>query len=318
MLRLLSLAVLVVAVGAACEEWFEPAYDPPMLPAGRRVEIACFDVNGDKRVNNADVAGLANEPLAGAVGAVDIALVADAPTNCLADGGPKPDVQVNDPSGNSATIDCGAAHRPLLLVAVGGGEVNMRNKTNAAGVRSLLAKLQSELADVGVQAQPITLAPAVNASVEPHPAMDSFSAALMETYLNMLPCTSLVLIGHSHGGVTATAAASTLERDGYAGRMLVTALIDRIGAFYGGDTVSLPQQSPVFNIYQTRDALQGIPIDQPNVENWDATDQEGPKNGEKGGSLEPVNHTTIDNSEAVWDRIVTEVLERYGSPPPTP
>jgi ribosomal protein L3 len=110
----------------------------------------------------------------------------------------------------------------------------------------------------------------------------------------------------------------TLERDGYAGRMLVTALIDRIGAFYGGDTVSLPQQSPVFNIYQTRDALQGIPIDQPNVENWDATDQEGPKNGEKGGSLEPVNHTTIDNSEAVWDRIVTEVLERYGSPPPTP
>jgi hypothetical protein len=308
--------VLLAATVIACEEWFEPVYDPPMLPEGRRVEIACFDVNADKRVNGADAAALVDEPLAGPVGAVDIALVADAPVNCLADGGPKPDVQVNEPSGGAATIDCGAGQRPLLLVGVAGGEVNMNNETNAAGVRSLLAMMQSELADAGVQSQPIALAPAVNASVEPHPAMESFAKALMESSLAASPCASLVLVGHSHGALVSTAVASVLERDGYGGRILVTALIDRIGAFYGGDSTSLPQQSPVFNIYQTRDALSGIAIDQPNIENWDATDQEGPENGEKGGSLEPVNHTTIDNSEAVWERIIVEVMERYNAASP--
>ena len=67
----------------------------------------------------------------------------------------------------------------------------------------------------------------------------------------------------------------------------------------------------MFNIYQTNDgSAPGTAYDSPNAENWDASGEQAPENGDKGGALKPVSHTTIDNSEAVKQRIVREELQR--------
>jgi hypothetical protein len=69
--------------------------------------------------------------------------------------------------------------------------------------------------------------------------------------------------------------------------------------------------APVFNIFETNDpTLSGKPYGSPNVENWDASSEQAPAGGDDGGELKPVNHTTIDNSESVRDRVVAEVMER--------
>ena len=56
----------------------------------------------------------------------------------------------------------------------------------------------------------------------------------------------------------------------------------------------------------------GAPRDAPYAENWDASGEKGPENGDQGGPLKPVNHTTIDNSESVKQRIVDDVMQRSG------
>ena len=67
----------------------------------------------------------------------------------------------------------------------------------------------------------------------------------------------------------------------------------------------------VFNIYEHNGgALQGAAYDVPNAENWDASDQQAPRDGDQGGPLQPVNHTTIDNSKSVKQRIVEQVMAR--------
>ena len=48
---------------------------------------------------------------------------------------------------------------------------------------------------------------------------------------------------------------------------------------------------------------------QPNVENWDASGEEGPSKGDQGGDLKAIDHGNIDNSPDVLDRIKDEVLE---------
>lgn len=311
---LLPVLFAVVGFAVGCRVWFEA--DQPNLPDGQFIQMACLDTNSDQRLSAADGDALAGHPLAAALGSVDIALATPA-ADC-ADGGAEPELQVNAPTVAPA-FDCAAAQPPVLLIGVGGGAVNMRDETNAAGVRSLLSELQSAFTDIGVQTQAIAAAPDVHGATEPFPAMEELLAAIARANLDGYSCLRVVLTGHSYGGVSTTAVAAALERDGYGGRILVSVPVDRVTAFYDGDVDSLPQQSAVLNVYETTDAtLPGAPIEQPNVENWDASGERGPKNGEKGGSSQPVNHTIIDNSQSVWDRVVAEVLERYtGAAPAT-
>jgi hypothetical protein len=101
-----------------------------------------------------------------------------------------------------------------------------------------------------------------------------------------------------------------LEEAGLGERVLLVVPVDRVTGLYQGDGVSIPQSVSIFNVYQTNDAgLPGAPIHQQNVENWDASSEDGPRNGDRGGWLEPVNHTTIDNSPAVLERIIARITD---------
>ena len=119
-----------------------------------------------------------------------------------------------------------------------------------------------------------------------------------------------VFLGHSHGAVSVDVVSSHLEGK-YADRIVDVVDVDRHPELYTGDTTSRPTRVHVFNIYQTNDgSAPGTAYDASNAENWDASGEQAPENGDKGGALKPVSHTTIDNSEAVKQRIVSEEVAR--------
>jgi hypothetical protein len=89
--------------------------------------------------------------------------------------------------------------------------------------------------------------------------------------------------------------------------------VDRRTSLYTGNIVSRPKVARVFNIFQTNDpeeAQRGAPYDSPNAENWDANGELAPENGDMGGRMVPVLHQTIDNSEAVKQRVVADIISR--------
>jgi hypothetical protein len=140
--------------------------------------------------------------------------------------------------------------------------------------------------------------------------MEQFLTHAVQVYLDRYPCLRAVVVGHSHGAVTGDVVSSHLEGE-YGDRFIVVVDLDRVDELYTGDTQSRPTQVPVFNVFETNDpALSGAPYDAANAENWDASGEQGPEHGDEGGALKPVNHTTIDNSKSVRDRIVDEVMER--------
>jgi hypothetical protein len=141
--------------------------------------------------------------------------------------------------------------------------------------------------------------------------METWIAHAVGVYFERFPCLRTVLLGHSHGAVTVDVAAAALEAGGAGDRIIAVVDLDRVDKLYVGDTSARPVRASVFNVYQTSDAVfPGMHYDAPNVENWDATGEQGPERGKDGGPLTPVRHTTIDDSEAVRERIVAEVLER--------
>jgi hypothetical protein len=84
-----------------------------------------------------------------------------------------------------------------------------------------------------------------------------------------------------------------------------------VTTLYTGDTQSRPARAHVLNIYEHNGGtLQGAAYDSVNATNWDASDQQAPSNGDKGGALAAVNHTTIDNSAAVKAVIVADAKAR--------
>jgi hypothetical protein len=134
----------------------------------------------------------------------------------------------------------------------------------------------------------------------------------VQVYLDRYPCLQVLLLGHSHGAVTADVVASRLEGR-YAARIIEVVDVDRVDALYTGDTQSRPKQVRVFNIYEHNGGvLQGAPYDAANADNWDASGEQAPKDGDKGGPLQPVIHTTIDNSKSVKQRIIDDAMARSG------
>ncbi len=317
MLRTSLLAMSVLAlVAVACAERV-----PSELPVveeliGRTtlLRIACLDANGDGRVNAADGTaatlpdlngdGLVDDVDAEIVRGVDIALADGRPAACDTEV-PEPDWQF----GPAPTVDCAAGEAGLILFAIGGGKVDLSLAENAAGVRWMMAGISDALTDAGVSHQLVSVAPQLNGTESGHADAEAWSMAYLLSQLSRRPCTFVVLYGHSHGATTVTAVTAVLERAGYGERVLLAALIDRVDAFYFGDAESMPQTALVFNAFQTNGkSFTGTPIDQPNVENWDASGEKGPKNGERGGRLRPVIHTSIDNSEAVRDRLLVQIV----------
>lgn len=288
-------------------------------PQGTFLEIACLDVNGDHRVNGADAADPAKLPDVNGDGkldasdggllfGVDVPLVpgveADA---CGEHAGEAPEFLVAYK--DHVDVSCDGDTQPMLILGVGGGVVNLRERSDAAGVRELVNKLLRAYADRDVQTLPLIAGPGFGAAEQSHLAMEDWLTHAVRVYLQRYPCLRAVLLGHSHGAVSAEVVVARLEQE-FADRIALVVDIDRVTELYNGTTDQRPSIVPVFNIYELNDFPRGAPFDAPNVENWDASDVPGPEHGEKGGKLVPVTHTTIDNSDAIHDRILQEVLKR--------
>lgn len=287
-------------------------------------QLACLDVNGDKVLNAADAADLGDVPDFNGDGdrdADDAAFLKDieipldpagSDLVCGDDAGDAPEYLVAHGFFDPSDVSCDGDRQAVLVLGIGGGVVNLKDASDAAGVRDIVDDLLGEYDDRDVQTIAVIAGPAIVGARNGHGGMEDWLTHAVQVYLDRYPCLEVVIVGHSHGAVTGDVIAARLEGE-YADRFIAVVDLDRVVALYTGDTVSRPTQVPVFNVYETNDpVLSGSPYESPNAENYDASGEEGPAGGQDGGALEPVNHTTIDNSKAVRERIVAEVLERSG------
>jgi hypothetical protein len=319
-LRTLLIAVPLAALALACNT--SGLSEQPRATFG---QIACMDVNGDSRVNAADAADPSKLPDwnadrdrdefdASFLDGVDIELDPNRdPALCDGDSKRSSEYLVAHGYFSSSDVSCdadGGGANPVLLVGIGGGSVNLRDEDDAAGVRSMIDEVQKEYGDRDVDTVGVIAGPAIGGALNGHAAMEDWLTHAVRTYFERYPCIKAVIVGHSHGAVTADVVSARLEAE-FADRFIAVVDVDRVEALYTGDTASRPAAVSVFNIFEQNDPrFQIPPFDGANVENWDATAEEAPEHGQDGGDMKPVNHTTIDNSEAVAERIVEEVMER--------
>jgi len=292
-------------------------------PRGTFSQIACLDVNGDHRLNGDDAADPSKVPDFNADGAhdeqdaaffqgIDIALDPAAQAAACAKGSDRaPEYLVAHGFLEMSDVSCAEGKRAALLVGVGGGVVNIKDREDAAGVRSMIDGVQREYEKQGVQTIAVLAGPAIVGAANVHSAMEAWMTHAVQVYLDRYPCLRVLLLGHSHGAVTADVVAARLEGR-YASRFVEVVDVDRVDALYTGDTRSRPVQVHVLNVYEHNPGgvLQGAAYDSPNATNWDASDQRAPADGDKRGPLKPVIHTTIDNSESVKAVIVADVMRR--------
>jgi hypothetical protein len=279
-------------------------------------QVACLDVNGDDRVNDQDAVDPSKLPDFNAdderdeqdaefLRGVDIALQ---PGACGEDAPDEPEYAVTHGYFSPAEVSCGEGDAPVLLLGIGGGDVNIKEKADAAGVRKTIDALQKAYDDEDVETLAVLAGPAVHGALNVHTAMEDWLTNAVGVYLERYPCLRVVIVGHSHGATTGDVVAARLE-DAYGGRFVLVVDIDRVEELYSGDTQLRPDVAPVLNIYTDDPIFGADPYESPNVENFDASGELAPEDGDRGGDLKPVNHTTVDNSESVRDRIVQEVLE---------
>ncbi|TAK58326.1 MAG: hypothetical protein EPO22_10915 [Dehalococcoidia bacterium] len=284
-------------------------------------QIACADVNNDGRLNDADAAnpaqlpdfngdGRHDEADAAFVRGIDISLdpagkrIACAHEN--KDVGP--DWSVFEPG--TRHLSCDGDKKAVLILGIGGGVTNLR-QNDAAGVKRVIEDLQTAFEKKGVETVTVLSGQAVNSAASVNSAMELWVAHATQVLLDAHPCLRVAMIGHSHGAIVADVAAAKLEAT-YADRFVEVVDLDRVEPLYSGDTHTWPESVPIFNIYETSDTrLHGVARDASNVNNWDATGEKGPRNGDKGGPLTPVDHTTIDNSDSVRKRIVDDVVGHW-------
>ena len=283
-------------------------------------QIACLDANGDHRLNAADAVDVSNVPDFNAdfkhnaydaafLRGIDIALDPKRQGEACAAGSQRaPEYLVAHGLLESSDVDCSGSRRAVLLVGVGGGAANLRQKEDAAGVRSMIDALQTAYDDRGVQTIGVIAGPAIAGGANVHTAMEEWMTHAVRVYLERFPCLRVLLLGHSHGAITADVIAARLESE-YASRIAEVVDVDRVETLYIGDTASRPRAVRVFNVYETNDvALPGAAYDAPNVANWNASNEMAPRDGKAGDPLIKANHTTIDNSKSVRDAIVGEVM----------
>jgi hypothetical protein len=285
-------------------------------------QLACLDVNGDHRLNGDDVADATKAPDfngdrshdaqdAAFLQGVDIALDPQRQEQACGEGSKRePEYAVAHGYFEPSDVSCSGDKQAVLLVGVGGGVVNLKDREDAAGVRSMIDGIQRAYDQAGVQTIAVLAGPAVAGAANIHTAMEQWLTHAVQVYLDRYPCLRALLLGHSHGAVTADVVGATIERN-YARRIIEVIDVDRVTTLYTGDTQSRPRVAHVLNIYERNGGpLQGTAYDSLNATNWDASNQQAPSNGDKGGALATVNHTTIDNSASVKAVIVADAKAR--------
>ena len=286
-----------------------------LLARSTLVQIACLDVNADGRVDAGDADLQALEDITGdgvvddadlaVVRGIEVSLPEGRPSGC-AEAPPEPDWQVTVP----AALDCAAGQAGVVVLGVGGGgSVSLRGPAYAAGIRWMIVNIGEALDGQGIPSQLASVSPGLNGTERLALDAEAWASAYLAAEQARTPCLWAVLLGHSYGGALVKSVAEQLEEAGLGDRILLTILVDAITFSYEGEVDAMPQTSPVFNIYQTNDVVRWHSIDQPNVENWDASGELAPAEGDQGGPLIPLLHTNIENSQAVLDRINERIIE---------
>lgn len=323
LLAVTTVGLLAVASLACSETSSQLRAVERLTSSGELMQIACFDVNDDGKVDAGDADasklpdfngdGKVDEAETNIVSAVEMTLLEGTPSNC--NRGDKPDWLVTE----APVIDCSAGQTEVLLYGVGGGAVDLKNPTNAAGVRWMMDDIGKQFDAAGLPHQILSVAPGLNGPDDGQPASEDWSTAYLTEELNRVPCMHLVLLGHSHGATHVTAVASRLEAAGLADRITLNILIDRVTDLYSGDTASLPQQSPVVNYYlAATEQYHSAPIEQANFENVDVSGELAPEKGEQGGKIVAVIHSTIDNSPSLLSKIEARIAQALNIAAPTP
>ena len=321
MRKTMLLAPLVVLFALSCGGGEFPAPSgaqqravSALLDRSTLVQIACLDVNGDGRVDAGDAGLEALEDVTGdgvvddadlaVVRGIEVSLPEGRPSGSGGDH-PEPDWQVTAP----AALDCAAGQAGVVVLGVGGGaSVSLRDPAFAAGIRWMVVNIGEALAGQGIPSQLASVSPGLNGTERLALDAEAWAAGYLASELARTPCLRVVLLGHSFGGALVKSVAERLEEAGLGERILLTVLVDPITGLYQGEVDAMPQSSPVFNIYQTNDVLRWHAVDRANVENWDASGELAPEEGDRGGPLVPVLHTTIENSQAVLDRINDRIV----------
>jgi len=315
-LTLIALGTFILASGACNTSGLSNQ------PRATFSQLACLDIMGDDRINADDAADTSKLPDFNAnrsrdaddaafLHGIDIVLLPQRErAACEGKTKPVPEYLVAHGYIAPSNVSCDGGARPVLLVGVGGGAVNLREPDDAVGIRKAIDEVQQAYDDKDIETIGVIAGPAIVGGERAQGAMEEWTTNAVRVYFERYPCLRAVLVGHSHGAVTVDVIASRLE-GAYEGRIIAAVKIDRVDVLYDGDTQSRPSRVYVLNIYEANDGLlSGAPEDSANIENWDASAETAPEHGQDGGGEKPVNHTTIDNSKAIRERIVDEVMER--------
>lgn len=311
------LTIFVVAIGAVLVGCNESGL--ASKPRAEFTQLACLDANEDGRINAADAFVEGSLPDFNADGdedvddvpflaGVDIALNSAAMSDACRPGADRlPEYLVAHDFFSGAEVACGEP--ALLVLGIAGGVDDLKDGDQAAGVRDIVDALVEEADDEDMDTIGIVAGSAFYGAENAHTAMEDWLTNAVRVHLDRYPCLRVVLVGFSHGGVTAEVVAGRLEAQ-YPQRIAATVVLDRVEEFYNGDVATLPVASPLINVFQRNDGFAGDPVDGANVENIDASAEEAPRDGHDGGPMEPIRHVTLDNAESVRERIVHEVMER--------
>jgi len=254
--------------------------------------LSCLDGNANGSLDPGDAAlGLAADP-----GITLTAGACDAP-GARADFFAEP----------IATSCDGATPVRIVLVASAGSDLLQPREGESLGLIDITNALVPRLQTVGARPSVIAATSAVFGANMPQTSMERFLAARLSQELAATPCERAIIFGHSHGGVTATSVGAALEGR-FADRLLVV-LIDRSAALYDRFATEMPQRAQVINFFQLNEGWHGVPIDQPNVENIDESDERAPiAPSDGGGAPALVSHKTLDDAIAVQAQAVDRAL----------
>jgi hypothetical protein len=265
---------------------------------GATAQLSCMDANGDGRLDAADG---------------DEFVTVDTPLTrqirCTGEDHPI-EVFSSLPT-DLPHYGCGDWPAPLLVVAVGGGGTDLRDRTlgESPGLIGTVNDLQAEASALGISSSVLLTAAAIGAADMPQLAMERWLEGALAARLQAMPCLRAVLLGHSHGGVTVSSVTAALEPR--FGARIAGVMVDRTLALYDHGTSDYPASVPLLNVFQTNEGWHGVPLDAPNIENLDESRATAPGDGI--AAPVEVTHLTLDDSPGAREAIlgwVTRWLDR--------
>jgi hypothetical protein len=264
--------------------------------AGEAMLLSCLDANSDGRLDGGDGARFAG---------LDIGLI---PGEACVDPAHHADFYAGPPV-DAASFTCDAPKAPLLVMAVasGGSDLLDAPSGESLGLIDIVNAIEKRAAAEGIGTQTVLTLSAILGADPAQTSMEHWLEHYLDGRLSSTPCLRVVIVGHSHGGVTVTSVTAALD-DQYASRMLGV-LVDRSAALYDRIARELPSRTVLLNIYQLNEGWHGVPLNRANAVDVDESSARAPiAPSDGGGGLALVSHKTLDDSAEVQQRIEDGVM----------